>query len=248
MTTIHWDKNSSHKHLTPNEAHIYFADFSKTRLDIDKEKTILTTDELKRAQRFYFKKDHDRFIICHVILRKILSHYLDCLPQELTFKFAEKGKPYLELNLKKNKLNIKFNLSHSGQFAIFAFNLDSDIGVDIEAIVENPKQRELVHRFFSKKEQEDLNSLPENQKTLAFFKCWTQKEAFLKATGKGFSLSLKDFDVDVFPNHEASFTNIRHKDFSIQNWHLHTLKPSIECIGSLCLKGEPKKLRCWRWD
>jgi len=162
--------------------------------------------------------------------------------------FQIKSSKFKVKNLKKNKLNIKFNLSHSGQFAIFAFNLDSDIGVDIEAIVENPKQRELVHRFFSKKEQEDLNSLPENQKTLAFFKCWTQKEAFLKATGKGFSLSLKDFDVDVFPNHEASFTNIRHKDFSIQNWHLHTLKPSIECIGSLCLKGEPKKLRCWRWD
>jgi len=97
---------------------------------------------------------------------------------------------------------LQFNISHSKGFALFAFTLHNQVGIDIEYIRKDFSYEEIAPQFFSKKENIVLSALPKERQREAFFTCWTRKEAFIKAVGEGFSFPLDKFDVDITTNAE----------------------------------------------
>jgi 4'-phosphopantetheinyl transferase len=78
-----------------------------------------------------------------------------------------------------------------------AFARDLEIGVDLEALAPQPIDKDVARRFFSPHEVRALFALPESEHEVAFLRCWTRKEAFIKARGDGLSLPLHDFDVVI---------------------------------------------------
>lgn len=92
-----------------------------------------------------------------------------------------------------------FNGSHSGEFIVCVFD-DAPVGIDVQQI---DTRRDLTHyqkiagRFFHEKEFERLRSLPRVQQREAFFALWSQKEAVMKQTGRGFALPMNAFYVDA---------------------------------------------------
>lgn len=88
--------------------------------------------------------------------------------------------------------NIQFNVSHSGELVVVVFtNKQIDIGVDIEkryAI----KAEKFKRQMTTHEQQKIFNS---DQIHKEFFRYWTQKEAVLKATGRGLSVPLKSFEI-----------------------------------------------------
>ena len=92
---------------------------------------------------------------------------------------------------------MRFNISHSGGLAVFAFTLDCEVGVDVEEIRELKDLAEIAARFFCAEETAELMSLPADQRTAAFFRCWTRKEAYIKAIGDGLSAPLDGFAVTL---------------------------------------------------
>jgi 4'-phosphopantetheinyl transferase len=152
----------------------------------------LSPDECERAARFHFEQDRLRFCAARVVLRRLLAKYLDLPARQITFQYSEKGKPGLS-----NHRGVAFNVSHSGDFALLGFTRRSAIGVDIEKIREDFDTAAIARRFFSEKEQKALLGLPEGQQHAGFFRCWTRKEAFIKALGEGLSHPLSQFDVSV---------------------------------------------------
>jgi 4'-phosphopantetheinyl transferase len=71
---------------------------------------------------------------------------------------------------------VKFNLSHSGELALCAVASDREVGVDVKRVRAVPEMRRIVERFFPGEEAGD---------PAAFFRLWTRREAFVKATGRG---------------------------------------------------------------
>jgi len=189
--------------LHDNTLHIWRIEFSDFSDEVSSLRSILSTEELARADRFRFVIHRERFIIAHGFLRKTLGLYLGLEPQNITFFYGEHGKPSLTSTSlpfpshpqrrgddkgkddnDKGILNLHFNISHSEELALFACMLHQEIGIDIEKITTDFKE-EIAKRFFSNEEYKNLMQLPEKKRAAMFYEYWSRKEAILKAVGTG---------------------------------------------------------------
>ncbi len=161
--------------LRNNEIHIWYAFLGQPVSHRRILEQALSLDECIRAKRFHFEKDKKRFVVCRGILRMLLAHYLSVKPGKLQFCLGEYGKPALDDTFGRG--GVYFNLSHSGDHALYAFTRGREIGVDIEQIRDISEMDKIAD--FSKREDEVFSSLPKSKKKEAFFNCWTRKEAFI---------------------------------------------------------------------
>jgi 4'-phosphopantetheinyl transferase len=200
----------------------------KVRLDgpalADSEESVLSSDEMARANRFHFEKDRVRFIRCHSALRRLLGEYLALPAPAIRFKYLTNGKP--QVDAEQNPRSLQFNVSHSGELALIAVGAidgEKQLGVDIEKIRGDVDTNLLSERFFSSLEREGLRWLPEHLRVPGFFACWTRKEAFLKATGDGLSVPLADFSVGTHPDRDPEVAEIRGDAHAGKQWFLADL-------------------------
>ena len=99
---------------------------------------------------------------------------------------------------------IRFNVSHSHGIALYAVTRGREVGIDLERIRSDLAVAEIAERFFSRREIAMLRTLPIEAQRQAFFRCWTRKEAYIKARGEGLSLPLDQFDVSLAPGEPAA--------------------------------------------
>jgi 4'-phosphopantetheinyl transferase len=201
----------------------------------------LSADEEKRAARFHFQVDKNRFIVAHGVLRKILGRYLHYDPAELTFSLNQYGKPAL-INS-----TLEFNLSHSGDFALIAVTLGRKVGVDVERIRQGISSHVIAQQYFSKAEVAELQSLPFEQREAAFFTCWTRKEAYIKAQGLGLSLPLESFDVSLTPGQPAILRATRPDPQESARWTLLSLDVDQNYKGALAVEGTDLDFRLFSY-
>ncbi len=154
---------------------------------------ILSRDELARAERFRFAEDRRRFVVARAGLRHLLSLELDISPAAITFRYAQSGKPLLDGGAGP----VYFNISHSGDRALFAISRCCQPGVDIEFLQRRIQCEKLARRFFTPDEFAALMEIPVPRRQSAFLAGWTRKEAVIKAVGDGLALSLNKFDVSL---------------------------------------------------
>lgn len=154
---------------------------------------MLDEDERVRASRFRFEKHRQNFVVGRGVLRLLLSRYLGMPPEDVRFTYGAQGKPALEGEHSADSL--RFNASHSGELAVYAFVRECEVGVDVEFIKTDFETEEIAERFFSAPEIRALRALPAAEKPAAFFRFWTRKEAYIKAIGSGLSHPLDQFDV-----------------------------------------------------
>ena len=186
-----WEPTTVNNELGEGEAHVWRASLDQPADMIAKFAARLSKDEYQRAERFHRPSDCRRFITGRGILRKIISSYLALAPAEVRFVYNEYGKPFISDDQNGGALN--FNLSHSNGMALYAFMRGRRVGVDIEYMHEDFATLEVAERFFSKDEIEALKAAPTDQRTRAFFNCWSRKESYIKAIGMGVSYPLDGF-------------------------------------------------------
>ena len=226
--------------LLPNEVHIWRENLDNAKPFLEDLTRILSEDELVRARRFHFEQHRQRFIAARAILRDILSRYLNIEPCEINFGYEARGKPFLEQNLHENKLS--FIVSHSQNLALYAVSLNNSIGVDLECISSTTDVVSLAQRFFSPSEFAVIESAPQEQQHQLFFRYWTCKEAYLKATGTG----LKDLQ-----KVEISLTAEQPAELMIPNisnsgeWSLLEIKPFADCAATVAVQGKDLQFKYW---
>ena len=182
---------------------------------------ILSPDERHRKARFRFEKDQSQFTIARGLLRTLLGSYLGCPPNTISFSFSDKGKPSLA---RPAGSDIHFNVAHSGGLILLAFSRTRRIGIDVEKIRHDFAVDEIAERFFSEAERTCLRQWPATERHEAFFRCWTRKEAYIKATGDGLSLPLSQFDVSLTANDPARLLATRPIATEADHWSMHNIE------------------------
>ncbi|MFC7394079.1 4'-phosphopantetheinyl transferase family protein [Scopulibacillus cellulosilyticus] len=129
-------------------------------------------------------------IVSDLLTRAMVYKHVGVKYREQIYGKNEYGKPFLV------KGGLQFNISHSHEYLILALSKKGEIGVDIEKV--KPVKKTLLDYFLQPREYHSITSLsnPKNQLDLTF-SYWTLKESFVKALGKGLTLPLKSFSIDL---------------------------------------------------
>ena len=231
--------------LEEQELHVW-----RASLDAFPEASTLTAglsaDEQQRAGRFRVPQVRSRFIAARSILRNILGRYLECAPSQVRFHYREHGKPFLAPNSFRDDL--RFNLSHSHGLALYAVSRARDVGIDLERIRPDRDHERLAERFFSPREAAALRDVPSEARIDAFFRCWTRKEAYLKARGEGLAIPLASFSVSLAPGEPAALVSVDGDEREAARWWLSSIHPGSGFAAALAVEGAPSGLRLWDWQ
>ena len=176
---------------------------------------LLSSEEQERALRFRAESSRNDFVLTRGTLRMLLAQYLDMSPQKIRFRYEEQGKPILE-----GESDLCFNVSHTDGLAVLAFVRQRALGVDVENLGREVEVERLAERFFSESERQALRHLRGRELHVAFFRCWTRKEAYIKATGNGLSLPLHQFDVSVEAGDRDALLATRPDPVEARRWKI----------------------------
>jgi 4'-phosphopantetheinyl transferase len=227
--------------LGANEVYVRLADQNQPQERINALLGILSPDERDRAARFRFEKDRIHFIAARGMLRQFLGTLLQTSPERVGFEYSKYGKPSLAKEFEST--HVKFNISHSGGLALFAFTLRRDLGVDIERIKQDFGTTEIAERFFSASEVKTLRTVREALQAEAFFNCWTRKEAYIKAIGEGLSCPLDKFDVTLAPGEPAKLLETRVEGLPASDWSMLSLNVGPGFKAAMVVEGHDWELK-----
>ncbi len=228
--------------IRSNEVHVLRAFLDLTTIQKEGLLAVLSSDEVARAERFHFARDQNRFIAARGTLRKILGRYLEENPSKLRFEYTPHGKPIIATNSGYDTLS--FNLSHSGPFALYAVTRGRNIGIDIEHIRDNVDVGQMAQGFFSQSEIRSLEQTPQNNRSELFFKYWTRKEAFIKATGEGISFPMERCDVSLITGNNISPIIIPGDNKDSVGWYGRDLFPGSGYAAAIAVEGADWDLDC----
>jgi 4'-phosphopantetheinyl transferase len=184
------------------EVHVWRADLEAAETEIAACEALLDAPELARARRFHFERDRRWFTLGRGLLRRLIGGYVGADPKAVCFALGPHGKPRLAVP----ESTLQFNLSHSGNQALFVFAAAREVGIDLEAGSRlGDDWTGLARRIFSAREQAELAALPAERRREAFLNGWTRKEAYLKATGHGLVNGLQQIEVTLDANAPAAF-------------------------------------------
>lgn len=171
--------------LLPGQVHVWHAQRSALDGCLPAAQEVLYPDERARAERIPFASERQAFATARLWLRVLLSGYLGCMPAEIAFFYGAHGKP--QLGAEHADTGLQFNLSHSGDWVLCAVTRAHAVGIDIEQVRPGIDCLGIAQRVLSPSELSQFAAMPEAHRSDAVFAAWTQKEAFVKATGEGFA-------------------------------------------------------------
>ncbi len=204
----------------------------------------MSADERARAASFVFAKDRDRYVAARGQLRALLGAYLDTPPHALRFAYGAFGKPLLEGQADGDGLC--FNLAHSGGVVLFAVAWARRVGVDVEQVRANLDCAALADQVFSDREQRAFAALPEGEARRYFFGVWACKEAYIKATGRGFSQPPQQ--VEVCTAADGSRSLHAPAEEQALPWSLHAIDAGPGYAAAVVAEGDcvPVRLFAFR--
>lgn len=200
-------------------AHIWFFEKAQNFLHAD----VVSDAELNRAQDMLPPAARQEFLSFRACLRVVLAlyHIKTMVPKSIRIEISEHGKPWLP-----DEPRLHFNLSHShGALAIAVSRVE--IGVDIEKIRPVPDLHDLAQNFLAPTDAASIASHAETEQSAAFLRCFTAREAYLKALGTGFSTRLPAMDF-----------HSRHGRRQIsdgRDCRVASLPPLPDFVGHVCL-------------
>jgi len=182
--------------------------------------------------------DHDRrdFTVAHAVLRILVENYLGAKSACYQIESKNFEKPFILESGRPSPL--RFNLSHSHGYALFGFTLNHEIGVDLERLRPLPDAGELAKRYFSETECREIGKLDEEQRLEGFFNCWTRKEAYVKARGRGLEIPLDSFTVSCGP---GALPELRSVDSA--NWSMYAFRSLNDFVAAVVVEKNGWELK-----
>lgn len=205
--------------------------------------SVLSEQERRRANAFYFASDRMHFVASHGFVRYVLAAYLECRPEALHFDSGPYGKPFVrqpEGNL------LEFNLSHSRGMLLLAISQGDPVGVDIEGLRPEASLLLIAEQHFHAYEFQCLKALPDTLCCDAFFRCWTYKESVMKYCGDGLQRPMHTIPVPRrYMEGEKTWhaSSINGMPIIVKN-----LRPAPDFMGALAARRVMPRIEHWRWS
>jgi 4'-phosphopantetheinyl transferase len=217
---------------------IWTAPLSASAREFDRLSVLLSPDERARQARLLAGPVRDRFTVARATLRRLVGRYLGVDPAVIQFTYGARGKPALAGMAE----DLRFNLAHSEDLALYAFAARQEVGVDVERVREIPDMERIARRFFAPDEHAALEALPTRDRVRAFYLAWTRKEAYVKAVGDGLQTPLDSFSVTLGPGEPASILRIDGVAKSGPDWNMHHIELAPGFVGAVAYAGARKQL------
>lgn len=237
-----WSETTEPPALAADEVHVWSAPLDDARAPWSNWMSVLAGDERARAERFRLDDARRRFVAARAALRKLLGQYLRMPPDEVAFGYDANGKPRLRHSASPSDL--QFNLAHSGELALVAVTRGCEVGVDVERLRDVNHWQEIAERFFHHQELDEIIASPPAEQLAAFMRCWTGKEAVLKALGAGVTRPL-DFFVGSSVPQDGIWVEVPDKLSNTTRCWLEQLSPGSDYVGAIACLDAHRSARCF---
>jgi 4'-phosphopantetheinyl transferase len=209
-------------------------------------RAILSDAERQRAEQFRLDEPRRRFEITRAALRMLLGRYLGTPVSGVELAIDHRGKPRLAGD--RGADDIHFNLAHSGSIALIAVTAGCDVGVDVERIRAAGHVEQIARRYFHPAESQAILSAVPSARDAVFLRCWTGKEAVLKAIGSGVTGSLASFRVPTDEFQAARIALPGPLSTGCSHCWLYALAPCNGYVGAVACLGEERIVRPFAFD
>ncbi len=216
-----WAPGPLRPHLVDGAVHVWRADLTAVAADLT---DLLCEQELARAERILSDSRRELWTRSRGLLRALLGRYLQREPASLRFAAGAHGKPAIGNG---DVRELAFNLSHSGQLALYAFSTSAPVGVDIEVGRRSVEELAVARDWLGAEEARRLEALEPATRRQEFLRAWTRHEAQLKCLGVGFGAA---------PTPGGR-----------EPWVLD-LEPFTDVAGAIASERPALALDCWSWQ
>lgn len=228
--------------LRDGELHVWYLDLDALA---DAELTAcLSAIERARTERLRGERLRRRMGAARAALRHLVGAATGVEAAAVSLAHGPFGKP----RLADAEAGVEFNLAHSGARALVALNATWPVGVDLEPLADADDLLEIAERVFSPAERAALADRPSAGQAAAFTRCWTRKEAYVKALGTGFGTPLDSFDVELAPGARARLLAIDGDRERAREWTLLDVSPGDGWYGAVAVRGAVTGVHRWTPD
>lgn len=234
-----WRISEGTPSLGPRQVHLW-----RVHLDAPAEQAewlALSLSAAERARSASCERDKVRLAVGRGALRHVLAGYLAAEPRELVFAYGHRGKPALAGPWASQ---LYFNVSHSSGIAMYAVSSTRPLGIDVEYQRHVPDMLRIAERNFSASEAAALRAAPPDRACEAFFRCWTRKEAYVKALGDGLAMPLDSFEVSVADHEPAALRSIAGSPAAAENWEIRDLAPAPGYAAAVAFERGGNEITC----
>jgi 4'-phosphopantetheinyl transferase len=229
-----WIAAPARVELSAADVHVWVADLDVDGYESEQIARYFSPDEHERSARIRLARDRQRWTVARGTLRMLLGQYLDVSPRLIELAYGQQGKPALAFS---GGLDLRFNLSHSDDLAIYAFAVGRDVGVNLEYCRPDDDELPVAERLFPVDETAFIASHSGPDRQRAFLRCWTAKWAYLKARGLGLTTAARN-QVRVLRTDEV---------LAPRGWSIVPVDPSPDTVAMLAVYGATRAIEQWHW-
>ena len=173
--------------------HAWLCDLDDEQSHAGVDESTLAPDEQQRGARLLDPVQRRRWLHGRAAVRSVLGRLLGLPAGDVEFIANEHGKPRLQFPRacgSRPAPPLHVNWSHSANVLLLAATVSGELGVDVEVPDPTVDALAIAQTHFTRAEVDALRALAGAERIAAFYRCWTMKEAVLKALGTGLSAAL----------------------------------------------------------
>ncbi|MEN6369880.1 MAG: 4'-phosphopantetheinyl transferase superfamily protein [Thermotogota bacterium] len=189
----------------------------------------LSSEEVQRLRRRLGETDRRCALVAWTSQREILSRYLACAPRDVPLERDGNGRPFL-----RPSGSVEHSMAHSGDWMMLAVSCIGPVGLDLERVDRSLDVGRLAARFFAREDAAALAVLPSAEQAEAFFRAWTEKEAYLKGVGGGVPSRLRSVQVEF---------DFQTGSRAVGEWSLHPVEAPAGYVACLAVQAVNVRIR-----
>ncbi len=221
--------------LPRDDLHAFVLDISTLTL-ADVRLDHFSSSDRQRIKHFVHEIDQLRFGIARTALYALCARYMSVNERDIALEFNDYGKPRIRSS------ELSFNVSHSGMRVALAFCWQHEIGIDVQEVLPQEDLLAVAERFFSPSERRGLAIQQDVLQMESFYRCWTRKEALIKALGLGVSAPLDSFSVEFRAGFPAAIVEMEEPLGPLSEWLLEDLPIAPDYAGAIACHHPHKNI------